>query len=105
MSRPLLCGPFVCAFPCPHCARQASTKRFPTWRCPYCGTTYVLSRPKPRRPWRPHPDAAAGYWRLPLLGIFRHGATPPVAAAASTPLAEAAVRQPDPDPPMPETIP
>jgi hypothetical protein len=52
------CGPYVCRFPLPE-QRVAGDR----WTCPRCATTYRLTRPKPRRPWRRW-DAPHGWWRV-----------------------------------------
>jgi hypothetical protein len=109
LSRPLICGPFVCNFPNP---RHYQGR---TWTCPYCKTTYVLTRPKPRRLWR-RGDAVApyGYWRLPFFTRRRSptaGATLDFVPCRTTPLdAEPIDVSPPagglpPDEWVPETIP
>lgn len=59
------CGPYVCDFPLP-----VNHKRGDRWRCPDCGTVYVLSRRIKLRWWRSW-HAPDGHWRLPLLDLRR----------------------------------
>lgn len=56
-----MCGPYVCSFPAAH-DHIPGTR----WKCPGCGTTYRLTRPKRAWPWR-NWAAPHGHWLLAPL--------------------------------------